>query len=163
MEIWIKYKKTNYLLLYYHTLSILLYQRLKKEYTMSRINNILAGVAVLLLSCKEQSTDPESSTGTVTDTDRNVYKTLKIGNQWWMAENLKVTHYANGDSIPFIKFGRDWGNITSGAYCFFMNDSVNATIYGNLYNRFAADDQRSIAPEGWHVSSDEEWLTLINF
>jgi len=99
-------------------------------------------------------------TGTVTDIDGNVYQTVKIGDQLWMAENLKVTHYRNGDAIPNVTDSTDWGNLTTGAYCNYYNDANNATTYGRLYNWYAVNDSRNIAPEGWHVPSDEEWKTL---
>ncbi|MBU0713276.1 PEGA domain-containing protein [bacterium] len=99
----------------------------------------------------------------VTDIDGNVYKTVKIGDQWWMAENLKVTHYRNGDAIPNVTGDTEWSNLTTGAYCNYNNDDNNATnadTYGRLYNWYAVNDSRNIAPTGWHVPSDEEWKEL---
>ncbi len=74
------------------------------------------------------------STGTATDLDGNVYKTVKIGDQWWMAENLKVIHYNNGDSIPNVTDNSEWRILTSGAYCNYDNDSSHVATYGRLYN-----------------------------
>jgi len=102
------------------------------------------------------------TTGTVTDYDSNVYKTVKIGDQWWMAENLKVTHYRNGDPIPNVTDATEWNALTTGAYCNYDNNSSNAEIYGRLYNWYAVTDS-NIAPEGWHVPSDAEWETLVNY
>ena len=102
-------------------------------------------------------------TGTMTDQDGNVYKTVKIGSQWWMAENLKVTHYRNGDAIPNVTGDSDWAVLTTGAYCAYNNNESNAEIYGYLYNWHAVDDSRSIAPEGWHVPTDEEWKELEKY
>ena len=99
-------------------------------------------------------------TGTVTDIDGNVYKTVKIGNQWWMAENLKVSHYRNGDAIPNVTDNTDWSNLATGAYSNYGNDANNAVTYGSLYNWYAVGDSRNIVPEGWHVPSDEEWKRL---
>ena len=93
---------------------------------------------------------------TVTDIDGNIYQTVQIGNQIWMAENLKVTHYRNGDTIPNLTNNGDWLNTTSGAYCVYNNIPANADTYGNLYNWYALADTRNIAPEGWHVPTDEE-------
>jgi uncharacterized protein (TIGR02145 family) len=101
-------------------------------------------------------------TGAVTDIDGNIYKTVKIGNQWWMAEDLKVTHYRNGDSIPNIRINAKWAILTTGALCSYNNDN-KLTIYGRLYNWYAVDDNRHIAPAGWHVPSDSEWQALINY
>jgi len=99
-------------------------------------------------------------TGTVTDIDGNTYQTIKIGDQWWMAENLKVTHYRNGDPIPHVTDGGTWAGLSTGAYCEYDNDPANVATYGRLYNWFAADDSRGIAPEGWHIPSDSEWKQL---
>ncbi len=99
-------------------------------------------------------------TGTVTDIDGNVYGTVKIGNQWWMMENLKVTHYRNGDPIQHVTENGTWGSLTAGAYCNYDNNEGNAAVYGRLYNWYAVDDIRNIAPEGWHVPTDEEWKQL---
>lgn len=96
-------------------------------------------------------------TGKVTDIDGNTYKTVKIGNQWWIAENLKVTHYRNGDAIPEVTDNEQWKNLNSGAYCAYDNNESNAAVYGYLYNWYAMNDSRNIAPEGWYVPSDEEW------
>lgn len=97
---------------------------------------------------------------TVTDIDGNVYQTVQIGNQFWMAENLKVTHYRNGDAIPHLTDNGDWIGTSSGAYCVFENTPSNSDTYGNLYNWYAVDDTRNIAPAGWHVPTDEEIMEL---
>lgn len=99
---------------------------------------------------------------TVTDVDGNVYKTVKIGNQIWMAENLRVTHYRDGAAIPNVTSNSAWAALTTGAYCDYNNNIVNGSIYGHLYNWFAISDSRNIAPEGWHVPTNAEWTTLIN-
>ena len=100
------------------------------------------------------------SMGTVTDIDGNTYRTIKIGNQWWMAENLKVTHYRDGDSIPNVTDGPTWRGLTTGAYCEYDNDADSVATYGRLYNWYAVADVRNIAPPGWHVASDAEWKQL---
>ena len=101
------------------------------------------------------------STGTVTDIDGNVYKTAQIGDQIWMAENLKVTHYQNGEPIPNVIDSED--KLTTGVYCNYDLDPDNAVTYGRLYNWFAVNDSRNIAPKGWHVPNDGEWQTLIDY
>ena len=105
----------------------------------------------------------DGSTGTVTDIDGNVYHTVTIGTQVWMVENLKVTHYRNGDPIPNVTDNTAWSNITTGAYCNYNNDANNVTIYDRLYNWFTVNDSRNIAPTGWHVPTDAEWTTLTTF
>ena len=102
--------------------------------------------------------------GTVTDIDGNSYKTVIIGTQEWMAENLKVTHYRNGDPITNITDNTQWvNNRTQGAWCSYNNDAANKTTYGLLYNFYAIADSRGICPTGWHVPSDSEWNTLIEY
>ena len=104
--------------------------------------------------------DPVCNTGTVTDIDGNVYQTVKIGDQWWMAENLKVTHYRNGDSILNVTDNGIWSGLTTGACCDYNNDENNAATYGKLYNWYAVSDSRNVAPAGWHVPTDNEWKQL---
>ena len=101
-----------------------------------------------------------SGEGTVTDIDGNVYQTVMIGNQEWMAENLKVTHYRNGDAIPTGLSNSSWSSTTSGAYAVYNDNESYADTYGYLYNWYAVDDERGIAPEGWHIASDAEWMEL---
>ena len=97
---------------------------------------------------------------TVTDIDGNVYQTVQIGDQVWMAENLKVTHYRNGDAIPNVTSNSEWAGLSTGAYCAYDDNESNADTYGYLYNWYAIDDSRNIAPEGWHVPTDAEWKEL---
>jgi uncharacterized protein (TIGR02145 family) len=91
------------------------------------------------------------------------YTGTSIGCMTWMTKNLDVTHYRNGDSIPQVTSGPAWAALTTGAFCYYSNDpdSIGA-IYGILYNWYAVNDPRGLAPEGWHVASDYEWTTLVN-
>ena len=100
---------------------------------------------------------------TVTDIDGNVYRTVKIGTQWWMAENLKVTQYRNGDNIPNVTDASEWATLATGAYSNNNNDAGNVATYGRLYNWYAVNDARGLAPAGWHVPSDAEWQTLVDY
>lgn len=97
---------------------------------------------------------------TVTDIDGNVYITVKIDNQLWMAENLKVTHYRNGDAIPHVTDDSTWVNLTTGAYCNYDNNDTLVATYGRLYNWHALIDPRGLEPAGWHVPTDAEWKEL---
>jgi uncharacterized protein (TIGR02145 family) len=99
----------------------------------------------------------------VKDIDGNIYNTVKIGKQVWMVENLKVTRYRNGNAIPNVTDETAWRNLTTGAYCNYGNKIGNAIIYGRLYNWYAVSDPRGLSPKGWHIATDEEWTTLINF
>ena len=97
------------------------------------------------------------------DADGNHYAVVTIGTQVWMAENLKTTKYRNGDVIANETNNSSWFNLTQGAYCNYNNDENIVRTYGRLYNWFAVNDSRNIAPEGWHIPSDEEWMTSINY
>ncbi len=107
-------------------------------------------------------------TGTVSDNDGNTYNTVKIGNQWWMAENLKTTKYNDNSSIPNLTADAAWiaENGTTGhngAYCWLYNDGTTyKPLYGALYNWFAVNTGK-LCPTGWHVPSDEEYQTLELF
>jgi len=109
--------------------------------------------------------NPTLTYGTMTDQDGNTYKTITIGTQTWMAENLHVTKYRNGDPIPNVTDNAAWVALTTGAYCTYENTTNNEEIatYGRLYNYYAATDSRNIAPAGWHLPSDEEWTTLTTY
>jgi len=120
---------------------------------------------ILTNSCKkdENNNDPNSTSSTIKDIDGNVYHSVTIGTQVWMLENLKTTKYRNGDPIPNIRDETQWKKQTSGGYCDYDNNVSNANIYGRLYNWYAVNDSRNIAPTGWHVPSNAEWNTLINY
>lgn len=108
--------------------------------------------------------NPAKTYGTMTDQQGNVYKTIVIGTQEWMAENLKVSHYRNGNPIPLITNSSIWAQLNTGATCWYNNDSVTYNCpYGKLYNWYAVADQRNVCPTGWHVPSDAEWTTLTTF
>ena len=87
----------------------------------------------------------------VTDIDGNNYPTTIYGSLEVMAENLKTTRFANGDPIPNVTDFSIWSNLSSGAWCNFLNDPANDSIYGKLYNGFVVDDSRNVCPTGWHV------------
>ena len=130
---------------------------------------ITAGVLLLIFfiqSCKKDgdntSKDPEI---TATDIDGNVYTGIKIGTQVWMVENLKTTKYNNGDLIgTTIPSTKDISAENKPEYQWASNDNeLNVTPYGRLYTWYAATDSRGICPTGWHVPTDNEWVTLIDF
>lgn len=100
--------------------------------------------------------------GSVQDFDGNVYTAIAIGTQVWMLENLKTTHYRNGESIA-SEPDANWYTFTSGAYCNYGNDESNVATYGRLYNWYAVNDSRNLAPPGWHVATGTDWTTLINY
>jgi uncharacterized protein (TIGR02145 family) len=125
---------------------------------------IFIAIIIFTAGCtKEPSgidTDSSGLTGTLTDIDGNVYKTVKIGKQWWMAENLKVTRYCNGRTLVAAAGDSAWEALSSGAYCGYAEKEDNAAVYGLLYNWYAVIDSQGLAPAGWHVPTDEEWKQL---
>ncbi len=93
-------------------------------------------------------------------------KEVKIGNQVWMLENLNVNKFRNGDLIPHAKTEEEWetaGNNGEPAWCYYNNDPDNGDRYGKLYNWYAVNDPRGLAPEGWRIPSDEDWSRLTDF
>lgn len=102
--------------------------------------------------------------GMVKDQDSNTYKTVRIGDQVWMAENLRVKHFRNGDPIPRAKSKNEWlkmDNEQKPAWCYYENDRLNGEKYGLLYNWYAVNDPRGLAPEGWHIPGNKEWEALV--
>ena len=98
----------------------------------------------------------------VIDADGNAYLTVTIGTQVWMAENLKTTKYNDGTSIPNVTDKSAWAALSSGAYCYYKNDTLNRDKLGGLYNWYAVNTGK-LAPTGWHVPTDAEWTTLTTF
>jgi uncharacterized protein (TIGR02145 family) len=95
--------------------------------------------------------------------DNKVYQFVQIDTLVWMADNLNTDKFINGDPIPEAKTPADWkkaGASKQPAWCYYDNDSKNGQKYGKLYNWYAVNDSRGLAPEGWRISSDEDWLTL---
>jgi uncharacterized protein (TIGR02145 family) len=104
----------------------------------------------------------EITTYEVMDIDGNGYYSVSIGSQVWLTTNLKVTKYRNGDEIANVTDANEWSNLTTGGYCDYNNEASNSETYGRLYNWYAVEDSRSIAPEGWHVATKAEWDELVN-
>ncbi|MFT3753817.1 MAG: fibrobacter succinogenes major paralogous domain-containing protein [Paludibacter sp.] len=109
--------------------------------------------------------NPDLTYGTLTDIEGNMYHTITIGAKTWMAENLRVSKYRNGEAIPNVADNDKWGKLSSGAQCNFFNTSETNTIakFGRLYNFHAVADSRNIAPQGWHVATDNDWAALENY
>jgi uncharacterized protein (TIGR02145 family) len=99
----------------------------------------------------------------VTDIDGNIYHTITIGAQTWMLEDLRTTHYRNGDPVPEVIDNSNWESLNNGAYCNYENNNDISDTYGLLYNWFAINDKRGLAPEGWHIPSNDEWLQLADY
>ena len=90
----------------------------------------------------------------------NAKAQVGIGTQQWMSKNLDVAFYRNGDPIPQVTDPTAWAALTTGAWCYYNNDSTQGNKYGKLYNWYAVNDTRGLAPQGWHIPSDAEWTTL---
>ena len=99
----------------------------------------------------------------IKDYDGNLYDVVEIGAQVWMTENLKTTHYRNGNAIPIVEDITAWSNLTKGAYCNHENDENIASTYGCLYNNYAVVDKRKLCPAGWHVPTNAEWIALSEY
>jgi uncharacterized protein (TIGR02145 family) len=119
---------------------------------------IILSIMALTMACDEPNEETQ-----ITDIDGNIYTSVTIGEQEWMVENLKVTHYQNGDAILNLNSDEDWAGAISGAYCAYDRDENLSSIYGYLYNWLAVNDDRNLAPAGWHIPTDTEWKELEVF
>ncbi len=131
---------------------------------------VISMLGIILTSCEKDEKDPNGppeetifpDCGTITDADGNVYKTVVIGNQCWMRQNLKTTRYRNNDPIPTT--GTPATGIseeTAPKYQWAVNgDDSNLDLYGRLYTWHAATDSRGICPQGWKLPSDDDWKIL---
>jgi len=103
----------------------------------------------------------------IVDNQRDIpeikYDEIQIGTQFWMDRNLSETHYRNGDPIPLVTDREEWESLETGAYCYYDNNENNIDSYGLLYNWYAVADTRNIAPEHWHIPSDDEWKILLEY
>lgn len=117
-------------------------------------------IIILLSSCSKKQIYPEI----VIDIDGNSYNTIKIGDQLWMKENLRTTHFTNGDEILTTPRYQDIGSEINPIYQWsYFEDKENPAIYGRFYTWYAIKESRRICPEGWHVPSSAEWDKMINF
>jgi uncharacterized protein (TIGR02145 family) len=109
-----------------------------------------------------QNIEPESTT----TENETMVNSVTIGSQEWQAENLNVDRFRNGDPIPEVRTKEEWeiaGKRGEPAWCYYDNDPENGKIYGKLYNWYAVNDSRGLAPEGWHIPTDGEWTILTDY
>ncbi len=99
----------------------------------------------------------------ITDIDGNKYQTVWIGNQLWMAQNLRTTTYRNGTPIPHVTDNTEWSGLTSGAWCWYDNSTSYEQPYGKLYNWYAVNDISGLCPSEWRVPTESDWTTLADF
>ena len=120
------------------------------------------------LKVEEVTQNPTSGYGPkITDVEGNSYKTVYIGTQQWMGENLKASMYSDGTTIPNITDNTQWENNNTGAWCYYNNDETNNVKYGKLYNWYAVSSatngNKNVCPTGWHVPTDAEWTVLTDY
>ena len=119
--------------------------------------------SVTITNSSNTAINPDNTTGKLTDIQGNVYRIVKIGAQWWMAENLKTTKLKDGTDIARLADKTEWGKTSHPAYCWYDNDSTSyAKKYGILYNWYTVETKK-LCPSGWHVPTDAEWQTLELF
>lgn len=113
-------------------------------------------ISLFLFSCGNNSSNKSNSE----------LPGIKIGTQTWAAKNLDVSSFRNGDAIPEAKTDAEWtaaGKEGKPACCYYDNDPANGAKYGKLYNWYAVNDPRGLAPKGWHIPSDKEWAILTTY
>jgi uncharacterized protein (TIGR02145 family) len=130
---------------------------------MKKFFTLLTALAVSATFCAQQGkTGPK-----IKDNEGNFYKTVTIGTQQWMAENLKVSKYSDGSSIPNVTGNTEWSQLSSGAWAYHNNDAANNAKYGKLYNWYAlsptTNGNKNVCPIGWHVPTDAEWTVLTDY
>jgi uncharacterized protein (TIGR02145 family) len=130
------------------------------------INAGAAPTGLVIFNTTTNGLEVKSSTGwtslTTPSTTAVFLPTIVIGTQQWMRENLDVVTYRNGEIIPQVTDATAWAGLTTGAWCYYNNDSANGAIYGKLYNWYAVNDTRGLAPKGWHIPTDAEWTILTD-
>ena len=129
-------------------------------------NSVIKSVSINVIynGINDANFNPDLTYGTMSDIDGNSYQTITIGNQVWMAENLRTTKFRNGELIANVTTNSEWVALRSSAYASYENqEDIDAiATNGLLYNWFAVSDNQNIAPEGWHVATQSEWEALIN-
>jgi len=138
-----------------------------RKFSVASFFVVIVSTIILMYGCEKKEDN------LITDIDGNKYHTVTIGNLVWMVENLRTTRYNNGDTILEVMDQNQWTKLTSGACCYCNdydyiiseNHDIYQTIvtYGRLYNWYAVNDSRKIAPAGWHVATADDWNTLINY
>jgi uncharacterized protein (TIGR02145 family) len=123
---------------------------------------ILTSFIILIAACKKPSNDaPQLEYGSMTDVCGNTYKTVKIGNHWWMAEDLRTTKFRDSSyihAIGSLPADTTWKLQNTAAFC--RNADNAGNIIGEFYNYYAVTDARNLAPQGWHIASDAEWKEM---
>ena len=127
-----------------------------------KITTLLFCLILVINSCGPDKDKPE----TQPPVDSVIVSTLKevtIDNQVWTSKNLDVSTYRNGDDIPLVEDAEKWKNLTTGAWCYYENKTGKGSTYGKLYNWYAVNDPRGLAPKGYHIPTDAEWSILTTY
>ena len=146
---------------------------MKKKFVTCKNLVVVLALSASLVACKKESTTPtnnttnnntssNSSVTSVTDVQGNKYDAVKIGNQTWMKENLKVTKLNDGTEIPEVKPNDQWLQTSTPAFSYYNNDVLNDAKYGKLYNWYTVNTGK-VCPTGWRVPTNEDWNTLSVF
>jgi uncharacterized protein (TIGR02145 family) len=131
--------------------------------TVQRDSITSPATGLVIFNTSTNSLETKNSSGWVALSSSFVaLPTIVIGTQQWQAKNLDVAFYRNGDPIPQVTDSTLWANLTTGAWCYYNNDPLNGEIYGKIYNWYAVSDVRGLAPQGWHIPTNEEWTVLSN-
>lgn len=139
----------------------------KNQRDLIPVTSASAGLTIWCTNCGVRGElevyDGQSWTNMVGAATAPLSPLVTIGTQVWTTQNLDVTTYRNGDPIPEVTDLSVWGGLTTGAWCYYRNDSVNGPIYGKLYNWYAVNDSRGLAPTGYHIPTNDEWTTLTQY
>ena len=125
------------------------------------------GKSIIITGISNETNNKPTYGPNITDVEGNSYKTVTIGTQTWMAQNLKVSKYNDGTPMSNVKDSIEWSKLTTGAWCYYNKDEKNNTKYGKLYNWYAvsktSNGNKNVCPTGWHVPTDAEWTVLTDY
>jgi len=127
---------------------------------MRKLSSFVAPIIYNLMVLQQYGCNNHSLRPTALQNVADPIASVTICKQVWMVKNLDVTTYRNGDTIPHVTNDTAGSNLTTGAWCWYNNDSANYSGLGRLYNWYAVHDPRGLAPKGWHVPSDSECRKL---
>ena len=123
------------------------------------ITTLLCGLILFINACGPSSSKTEEGSATATSVAE---AEVSIGKQVWTTKNLEAETYRNGEAIPQVQDATAWSKLSTGAWCYYENNTANGTAYGKLYNWFAVNDPRGLAPKGYHIPTDAEWTILTD-
>jgi len=128
-----------------------------------KITTLLFCLILVINSCGIEKEDKPETQPPVDSVIVSTLEEVTIGNQVWTSKNLDVSTYRNGDDIPLVEDTEKWINLTTGAWCYYENKTGKGSTYGKLYNWYAVNDPRGLAPIGYHIPTDAEWSILTTY